>query len=172
VVAGKLATGRFERELLGATRDPLARGANAGIYSSSRPFDERERALLERRIAEIYERFLALVAEGRSLSRPAVESAAQGRVWTGEDALRFGLVDALGGLDDAVAVARELAGLSADEGALRFYPRVRGWRAWLATQRPPAFLTEIAAYRALVEAPRPPELLELPAAWRALAHPF
>jgi protease IV len=86
VVSGKLATGRFESELLGATRDPLARGARAGIYATSQPFDADERGALEARIGEIYDRFLGVVAAGRDLPRPAVERVAQGRVWVGEDA--------------------------------------------------------------------------------------
>ncbi len=115
VVTGKLATGRFQEELLGITHDPLQRGASAGLYSSLKPFDEAQTALLRRRVSEIYGRFLNHVSEGRKLDRKAVEAVAEGRVWTGFDALAVGLVDELGGLDRAVELAREAAEIPAAE---------------------------------------------------------
>ncbi|NOH84969.1 signal peptide peptidase SppA [Vibrio sp. 03-59-1] len=59
-----------------------------------------------------YNRFLGLVGESRNMSREQVDSVAQGRVWTGQDALKHGLVDKMGDFDDAVALAAELAQLS------------------------------------------------------------
>jgi len=175
VVSGKLATGRLESETLGVTRDPLSRGARAGLYSTVRPFSDEERALLERRIGEIYDRFLGAVASGRNLPRSAVERVAQGRVWIGEDAGSNGLVDTLGGLDAALDAARELAGMAPGGGKVRFYPRSGGFLAWLSSWRPPglsqpaAFLAEL---RQLERVPRLPGLLELPRAVEALARPF
>ncbi len=113
VVTGKLATGRFQEELLGVTHDPLQRGANADLYTSLKPFDERQTALMRRRVDEIYGRFLDHVVAGRKLDRTAVEAVAGGRVWTGADALAVGLVDELGGLDRAIALAREAADIPA-----------------------------------------------------------
>ena len=115
VVTGKLATGRFQQELLGVTHDPLMRGANADLYSALKPFDERQTALMRGRVNEIYGRFLDHVAEGRKLARSAVEAVAGGRVWTGNDALAAGLVDELGGLDRAVELAREAANIPDSE---------------------------------------------------------
>ena len=173
VVMGKLATARFEEELLGVTRDPLARGAQAGLYSGARPFDDAGRRRLEVRIGEVYDRFLGVVAEGRDLPRATVERVAQGRIWTGEDALAHRLIDELGGLDAAVGAARELAGIAAGEERVRFYPRAQGIWEWLAARRPPAFSGELARFAAsLREATRTPGLLELPAGWRALTRPF
>ena len=175
VVSGKLTTARFESELLGVSRDPLARGARAGLYSTARPFGDEARAVLSTRLAEVYDRFLAVVATGRDLPRPAVERLAQGRVWTGEDAARQGLVDTLGGLDAALAAARELAGLPADEAAaVRFYPRARRFWEWLAESGPllgadGAALRELVAWQ---REARLPAALELPRALRALARPF
>jgi len=177
VVASKISTGRFESELLGATRDPLQRGARAGIYAASRPFADDERATLERRIAETYDRFVGVVATGRDLPRAAVERVAQGRVWVGEDALRHRLVDELGGLDAAVAQARELAGLGG-AAPLRLYPRAQGLFEWLAERSAPfaagatadaPWLREAVAFARVA---RRPATLELPPAWRALVHPF
>ncbi|HLF55556.1 MAG TPA: signal peptide peptidase SppA [Thermoanaerobaculia bacterium] len=172
VVGGKLATGRFEEELLGVTRDAVSRGAHADLYSSRRPFDEEERRLLGARMEEIYRRFIAVVADGRSLPTSAVERVAEGRIWTGENAREHGLVDELGGFDAALAAARELAGLGADEGAVRFYPRSRGFLEWLAESQPPAFGGELARLAALLRAARAPGALELPAGFRELTRPF
>ena len=124
VVTGKLATGRFQEELLGITHDPLQRGANADLYSALKPFDERQTALMRNRMDDIYGRFLDHVAAGRKLDRAAVEAVAGGRVWTGNDALAVGLVDELGGLDRAVALAREEAGIpTADKLPLVYLPK-------------------------------------------------
>jgi protease-4 len=62
-------------------------------------------------VDHLYQRFIALVAEGRNLSPEQVQAIAGGRVWSGEDALEVGLVDELGGLDEAIASAAALAGL-------------------------------------------------------------
>jgi protease-4 len=176
VVSGKLATGRLESEHLGATRDPLARGARAGIYSSARPFDDDARAVISDRLGDVYDRFLEVVAAGRDLPRPTVERLAEGRVWVGEDAARQGLVDALGGLDAAVAAARELAGLPADDdGPVRLHPRDRGFWEWLAESGAPLVSADAAPLADLVALRRDarlPGTLELPRALRALARPF
>jgi len=172
VVAGKLATERFQRELLGATHDPLARGAFAGLYSGLRPFDESERALMQRRLDATYDRFLGHVAEGREMSREAVAAVAEGRIWTGSDALAVGLVDRLGGLDEAVAAAREAAGLGADEGVVELLPEPPGLFQWLAGPRRPRLGADWRALLARLVAPRAPFALELPAELARLAHPF
>jgi len=172
VVSGKLATGRFQEELLGATHDPLQRGAHAGLYSALRPFDDAQRALLERRIAAVYGRFLDHVAAGRKLERDAVAAVAEGRVWTGEDALARGLVDELGGLDAALAAARAAAGLAPGAGAADLYPKRPGFWAWLAGARAPQLSPELAALAARLAATRAPLELELPPELAGLARPF
>lgn len=176
VVTGKLATGRFQQEHLGATHDVLQRGGRAGIYSSLEPFDEAERAVVGRQVDAIYERFVDHVAAGRSLARERVRELAQGRVWTGEDALRLGLVDELGGLDAALAAARAAAGLDAGPGPVEFHPRPRGLLDWLAGVRPtPAFgaeLEHLVELARLARAARAPLSLELPAPLAGLARPF
>ena len=136
VVSGKLATGRFQEELLGITHDPLRRGASAELYSTLRPFDERQLAVMRRRIDEIYARFLDHVAAGRGLDRSTVETLAGGRVWTGADAKARGLVDEIGGLDRAIALAREAAGIAPTETvSLAFFPKPVSFWDWLR-QRP------------------------------------
>jgi protease IV len=91
------------------------RGANARIASAVKPWSPEERKLVERQVEAFYGEFVAKVADGRRLPREEVERVAQGRVWTGEQALARRLVDRLGTLADAVALARELAGRGGDD---------------------------------------------------------
>jgi protease-4 len=92
------------------------RGANARIDTFTRAWTPEERAVVERQVGGFYAQFVGKVAEGRRLPGARVEEIARGRVWTGSQALERGLVDRLGGLAEAVALAKELAGL--DEEAL------------------------------------------------------
>ncbi len=101
-------------ERIGVRVEAVERGAHAGIYDPVRSRTDEERAMLTRQVDAIYRTFLEKVAESRGIATEHVESVAEGRVWTGSDACSKGLVDALGGLDEAVARARELAGLPAD----------------------------------------------------------
>ena len=181
VVTGKLATGRFQEELLGITHDPLQRGANADLFSGLKPFDERQAALVRRRVSEIYGRFLDHVSAGRKLSRSAVEAVAGGRVWTGSEALAVGLVDELGGLDRAVALAREAAQIpESDELPLIFLPKPPSFLALFSSNGGTGLEARLAAAVAArfsarlgaglgVRPPRPPLELELDAAWAELA---
>jgi len=98
-------------EKLGVGREPVQRGAVAGLYSEMAPFSDRERARVRRDLGETYTRFKALVAEGRGLTEEQVEKIARGRVWTGAQACEIGLVDELGDFETALAIAKELAGL-------------------------------------------------------------
>ena len=83
---------------------------HSDMYSLMRPFDAEETANMQLFIEDIYDRFVGLVAEGRSLEKQAVDDMAQGRVWVGTDALGLGLVDEIGGLRQAVDYAASLAG--------------------------------------------------------------
>ena len=86
-------------------------GKYADIGSVFRPKSEEELALIQESVDEIYDAFLDRVSEGRSMDRAEVANIAQGRVWSGKDALELGLVDKLGDLDDALAAAEVRAGL-------------------------------------------------------------
>ena len=83
---------------------------HSDMYSLMRPFDAEETASMQAYIEDVYERFVGLVAEGRSLETQKVDDMAQGRVWVGTDALSLGLVDEIGGLREAVNYAASLAG--------------------------------------------------------------
>ena len=107
VVGGKLnVAGLYQR--LGITTTVLARGEAATMRHLSRGLSEEERRRLQAEIDGLYQQFVRRVAEGRGLAAEAAEAAAQGRVWTGADALEQGLVDELGDVDAAIAAARAL----------------------------------------------------------------
>lgn len=93
----------------------LKRGARADLESVVRPWSEEEQQAIRRELGVVYETFLARVAESRRLTRDEVDRVAQGRVWTGRQALERRLVDRIGSLSDAVALARERAGIAKSE---------------------------------------------------------
>ena len=92
----------------------VQRGSMAGMYSAVTRFAPEERARVERDQRAFYDRFKAVVAEGRNMTETQIEAAARGRVWTGAQALDVGLVDQLGGFQDALEKAKELAGIAED----------------------------------------------------------
>ena len=127
VVAGKFVVDHL-LERLGVTTGTVQQGAHALMYSSRKGFSEDERARFAATIDAFYNDFVAKVAEGRGRPVAAIEAVARGRVWTGRDALDAGLVDELGGLRDAVRIARERANLPEDApvlGAIRIPPLAR-----------------------------------------------
>ena len=85
--------------------------AHGDMYSLMRPFDDSEYDYMTREIEAVYDKFTALVAEARGMSVEQVDSIAQGRVWTGADAVRLGLADEIGTLEDAIAFAAQAAGI-------------------------------------------------------------
>jgi protease-4 len=103
---------------LGVRVDAIERGRHAGIYDVSRTRSAEERALLKRQVEHLYRRFVDKAARGRGLDPAEIERVAQGRVWTGAQAVERGLVDALGGLGLALERARALAGLGPEDGEL------------------------------------------------------
>jgi protease IV len=108
----------------GVSSDLVSQGAHSAMFSQLRPFSEDEWTLVNDWLDHIYADFTGKVAEGRGMTQSQVHELARGRVWTGADALGHGLVDELGGLEDAAAIARRRAGLPAT-AQLRVYPRVR-----------------------------------------------
>jgi protease-4 len=116
---------------LGIARDGLERGQHARIYDFTRRRPADERALLREQVERIYAGFVERVAARRRLSPSDAQAAARGRVWTGRAALERGLVDALGGLDAALARARALAGIDprSRRTSLRA-PSLAPWARW------------------------------------------
>ncbi len=112
VIAGKFSLkGLYER--IGLTKETLDRGARAGAHSDYRPFTPEEREKLETEVRAYYDDFVEKAAEGRGLGLEETEAAARGRVWTGQQALSRRLVDELGGIVEAIAVAKKRAGIPA-----------------------------------------------------------
>jgi protease IV len=101
-------------ERLGLTTDAVSRGKHSRMFSPRVGFTDDERERLASWLDAVYEDFVGKVAAGRGLDRDGVHEIARGRVWTGADAAGIGLVDTLGGLRDAVRIARERAGLPTD----------------------------------------------------------
>ena len=123
VLAGKLVvTGLLDK--LGVTSEAVQRGANAAMFSPFADFSPTARARLEAFLDQTYRGFKERVAAGRHMSADQVEAVAKGRVWSGEEARERGLVDALGGYDVALRLAKEAAAIPAD-GAfeLAVFPR-------------------------------------------------
>ena len=110
VLGGKIVTGALWNKLL-FNRETIAFGDHATMNTDERPFSEEERAILTSEIDHLYRGFLEVVARARKMTPDEVHPIAQGKVWTGRQALERKLVDELGGLDAGVRKARKLAGL-------------------------------------------------------------
>lgn len=111
--------GKMFENKLGMTFDRVQTNKHA-IMSTNKKMTEEERAMIQEEVDEIYDLFLSRVSEGRNMSKDKVNVIARGRVWTGTDAKRIGLVDELGGLKDAIEFAAKEAGIK-DKKVL-YYP--------------------------------------------------
>jgi len=110
---------------LGLNVETVSRGRHAGMFSSFRDFSPEESLRFQAQMDEVYRVFLSRVSEGRGRSETEIDSVGQGRVWTGLSARERGLVDGLGGLSSAFAMARARAGIGEDESiTVDVYPRV------------------------------------------------
>lgn len=96
---------------LGITVDTYKTSPYQDMGSMTRSMTESERLIMQQEVDDVYNVFTGRVAAGRKLTKAFVDSIGQGRVWAGETALRIGLVDTLGGLKDAIAIAAKKAGL-------------------------------------------------------------
>jgi protease IV len=111
---------------LGITKDSVQRGQHADIDSDYTPLTPDEQQLLRKGIDESYRDFVSKVAAARHRTFEQIEPVAQGRVWLGSDAQSRGLVDQLGGLDAAVQLVKQKAGIAAGENVrLDLYPQSR-----------------------------------------------
>ncbi len=89
---------------------PVRSHKHSDMLNLTRPFDASETAWMQDYVDDIYTSFVNMVAEGRDMTYESVDEIAQGRVWTGSDALKIGLVDEIGTLEDAIAYAASLGG--------------------------------------------------------------
>ncbi|MFQ5668108.1 MAG: S49 family peptidase, partial [Candidatus Binatia bacterium] len=155
VLAGKaLLRGLYDH--LGVTKQVVARGRHASLYSDYVPLGNEERQRLQTEAEFFYRDFLEKVAQGRQLSRDTVATAAQGRVWTGRQALQRGLIDQLGGIEQAVNQAKVLAGLGVEElVAVERYPKPkRLWKLSFSLSPPQSRLTALFPWLQFVSGER------------------
>ena len=120
-------TGKMLENNLGLTFDRVSTNKHA-VLSTNKKLTEKERSIVQNEVDHIYAAFLNVVAEGRGMTIEQVNAIARGRVWTGKDALRVGLVDTLGGIKDAIAYAVKDAKI--ENPIVRYYPKVEK-EAWL-----------------------------------------
>jgi protease IV len=106
---------------LGLTFDGVSTNTYSDFGNMARPMSDFEKQVAQNDVDSIYSTFKRRVMAGRNLSGPRVDSIAQGRVWSGKDALKIGLVDKLGGLQDAITCAARMA--KADKYNIRNYPQ-------------------------------------------------
>ena len=114
VVGGKFALNGLYNKV-GITTDIVSRGKNSGVLSSTTVFSDNERDAMQRLLNDIYDQFTSKAAQGRKMPKDKLEKLARGRVYTGAAAIKIGLVDELGSLEDAIAYAKKQAGVGADE---------------------------------------------------------
>jgi protease IV len=96
---------------LGITIDTVKTSKYADLGTMTRPLTASEKMIIQRIVEKIYDDFITKVAENRNLTNSKVDSIGQGRVWTAIEAKKLGLVDELGGIDEAIKIAADLAGI-------------------------------------------------------------
>jgi len=134
IYSGKIALGGTAGKV-GITTETVKHGANADMFSPFTPFTPPQRVKLLAYMQSFYDGFVEKAAKARGTTPAKIDAVAQGRVWTGAQAKEQGLVDVLGGLDTAVALAKEKAGIPAAEDVeLVAYPQRRTFYEVLAEE--------------------------------------
>ena len=121
IFGGKVVTGGLYAKL-GANIEGVSEGKNADMNSPTRKYNDAERAALARQLQAFYDQFVKRVAASRKMTPEQVDRIAQGRVWTGKQAKEIGLVDAIGGLEKAVALVKQKAKITSADVELVVYP--------------------------------------------------
>ncbi len=111
----------FLEDKLGITTDRVKTGEYSDILSPTHPLSESERKIIQKGVNDAYETFVSKAANDRNMPLEELKKVASGRVWSGIDGKERNLVDVLGGLDDAVEIAAEAAGIK-DNYAVNYYP--------------------------------------------------
>lgn len=112
---------------IGINKEVIKRGQHADLFSDYVAFSDEEWSIIRKHMQAIYATFTEKAAEGRHKTQAQIDQIGQGRVWTGDQAIKLGLVDALGGLPEAVREAKTLAKLGADEDVgYVLYPERKG----------------------------------------------
>lgn len=128
VISGKYSfKGLYEK--LGIHKEIIKRGKHADFYTDYGDYSLEEQAIVQKQIQEIYEDFVKKVANGRThLTVEDVDRLGQGRIWSGRQAKEHGLVDQLGGLNLAIAIARQRAGLDEQSFEIVRFPK----KTWIS----------------------------------------
>jgi len=136
----------------GLSVETISRGAHAGMYSPFTNFTPEEARMFHAQLEDGYRTFIERVARGRGRTRAQVEAVAGGRVWTGLAARPRGLVDRLGGLETAIGMARERAGIGADESiVVERFPKLK--HSFLQSLLEGLFSDEDFSSRAMLDLP-------------------
>lgn len=123
VVGGKLKMADMY-DKIGLTTEIISRGKNSGLFTTMDKFTKSERAAVMTMMEDVYVQFTSKAAEGRKLEPEKLLELAGGKIYTGRDAKRVGLVDELGTLEDAILAAKQLAGIDTDaETKLKILPK-------------------------------------------------
>jgi protease-4 len=134
IFGGKFVTGGVY-EKLGAHIESTSIGKHAEINSPARPYNAEEQKKLQEQLQAFYDQFVEKVAESRHSTPEKIDALAQGRVWTGRQAKQNGLVDELGGLERAVAIAKQRAKIAADSDVeIVVYPPRKSFYELLSEQ--------------------------------------
>jgi len=120
--------GKFSLEKLyknwGINTEIVQRGKNANLFSLSTKFSNSERKVIQKIIADFYNNFIQKVSESRNKSFDEIHSIAQGRVWSGFDGYKIGLIDTLGGLNTAIQISKKMIGINVEsDPKIIVYPR-------------------------------------------------
>jgi protease-4 len=115
---------------LGITTDRVSVTKHGALTIGTNPLDEEEKAMIQRSIEHTYSEFKERVADGRKRDTAYIESIAQGHVYTGEQGIKLGLVDEIGGLDDAITYAAKQANLK--DYKVRLYPAEKSFKEQIA----------------------------------------
>jgi protease IV len=173
VFAGKLVIADLLKKL-GITTDSAQKGANAAMFSMDSDFSAPAHRRLEAFLDSVYGGFKERVAKGRHLTPAAVEEVAKGRVWTGEEAKKRGLVDAVGGYGTAIGLAKSLAKIPPGAPyrlvlfpprktlAEELYDRLTGREGGGDRINPAAFAAILPLWRQLASALTDPGALTMP----------
>ena len=152
VFVGHLAMQDFWNDSLGVTWGRIDGDPNADLFGSLDPWTPEQETIARTFLDRIYDAFLERVASARSMTRDDVDAIGRGRVFTGEQALEHGLIDATGGFLEALQEAKARAGIGADaEVELVYYPRLPTVFERLVDQEFTGADTHLARVRALVD---------------------
>jgi len=111
----------FFNNKIGITFDAAKTNTHADMMTVFRPLTGEEKDIIQIGVEKIYDDFITKVADGRGMTKQEIDDIGQGRVWVGNDALKIGLVDEIGGLNDAISIAKDLAKVENYE--LENYPK-------------------------------------------------